>query len=84
MAKVGKKPYILYPVTIERMACVIKELCDEYIAGGITTIEFEASLRDLLYKRNRLFINANTIRWIGKKRMELIASILGQLQYTLV
>ncbi len=72
-------PFI-YPVSVEETALVLKNLCNEYRRGDITIIHLEQSLRDLRYKRNRLFTSALTKRWVGQKRMELILTLIGPSQ----
>lgn len=70
----------IYPVTVEEMGAQIKKLCDSYRGGRLNFIQFEADLRDLMYKRNRLFCSAITQRWIGKKRVDIVNMIVGSVQ----
>lgn len=78
----GKKTDdFIYPVTVEEMSILIKKLCDGYRCGTLNLIQFEADLRNLMYKRNRLFCSAITKRWIGKKRVDIVNMIVGPVQY---
>jgi hypothetical protein len=70
----------IYPLSVEEMAKVLKTICDNYHDGSINYIQFEADLRNLMYKRNHLFVSAITKRWIGIKRIQLIYMVLGQIQ----
>lgn len=77
----GKKiAEFIYPVTVEEMGTLIKKLCDGYRSGELSFIQFEADLRNLMYKRNRLFCSAITQRWIGKKRIDIVNMIVGPVQ----
>jgi hypothetical protein len=77
----GKKlNEFIYPVTVEEMGNQLKKLCDSYRAGNLNFIEFEADLRNLMYKRNRLFCSAVTQRWIGKKRVDIVNMTVGPVQ----
>ncbi len=62
------------------MGVQLKRLCDNYRSGNINFIQFEADLRDLMYRRNRLFCSAVTQRWIGKKRVDIINMTVGSVQ----
>jgi hypothetical protein len=77
----GKHNEIIYPVTVEEMGVQLKRLCDSYRGGNINFIQFETDLKDLMYKRNRLFCAAVTRRWIGKKRVDIINMTVGPIQY---
>jgi len=77
----GKKTdEFIYPVTVEEMGTLIKKLCDGYRSGKLNLIQFEADLRNLMCKRNRLFCSAITQRWIGKKRIDIVNMIVGPVQ----
>lgn len=75
-----KKDPFIFPVSVEETALVLKCLCDDYRSGNLNRMEFEQSLRDIHFMRNKLFISALTKRWIGQKRVELILTLIGPLQ----
>ncbi len=70
----------IYPVTVEEMGAQLKKICDGYRSGKINFIQFEADLRNLMYKRNLLFCSAVTLRWIGKKRVDIVNMTVGPVQ----
>jgi hypothetical protein len=77
-----KKLYV-YPTTVETMASILKQLCFLYLSEQLTLIQFESEILDLKNKFNSLFISALSVRWIGKKRVRLISTFAGNLQYSL-
>lgn len=68
------------PTTVEGMGKELKKLCDDYSADKLNTIQLEADLNYLKAKRQDLFLAALTVRWVGKKRLKLIKSVLGTIQ----
>ena len=68
------------PVTVEGMAKEIKDLCNKYLRDQIDTMQLEKDLNYLRQKRPDLFTAAITIRWIGKKRIKLVATVIDNLQ----
>jgi len=75
-----KKDPFIYPVSVQETADVLKDLCEQYRSGRLNRLQFEQSLKDLRFMRNQLFASALTIRWVGRKRMELILSLIGPTQ----
>lgn len=60
----------IYPVTVEGMGDHLKKLWEDYRGGKNNFIQIEADLRNLMYKRTRLFcsagypkINRQKARW---------------------
>jgi uncharacterized protein (TIGR04540 family) len=68
------------PTTVEGMGSELKKLCDDYTSDKINTIQLEAGLKYLKDKRQDLFLSALVIRFLGKKRIKLIQSVLGDIQ----
>lgn len=73
------------PVCVREMAKELKLLCDLYREGQtINNLQFEADLKFLKEKRPDLFFKAFSDFYLGKKRVELIKSVLGgSVQYNL-
>jgi hypothetical protein len=67
------------PVTVEDMGNQIKILADKYIKGDLSYPLILADLNFLKVKRNDLFVSALAVRWLGKKRLKLVQSILGDI-----
>ena len=68
------------PVTVEGMGEQFKNLADRYVGGEITYTQALADLNFLKSRRQDLFVSALTVRWVGKKRLKLLESIIGDVQ----
>ena len=60
-----KKLYV-YPITVEDMASILKQLCSLYLLEQLNIIQFESEILDLKNKFNALLLSALNVRWIGK------------------
>lgn len=68
------------PVTVDGMGEQLKSIADNYISENLSFAQAYADLQFLQSKRQDLFLAALTIRWVGKKRLKLIQSIVGDIQ----
>lgn len=75
---------VIIPVTVEGMSDEVKKVLDAYLKGEISLSITMADLEFLRSRRQDLFISALTTRWIGKKRLKLIQSVLGDIQLSLL
>lgn len=75
---------IKIPTTVEMMADLIKGIADNYIADKLNYSQAYADFQFLMSRRKDLFDAALTVRWVGKKRLKLIQSILGDIQLNLL